>query len=284
MPTKAYDQQQHQKLEDESHRTNRETSLEMFIWREVTTQLPHFSPSEKETSIRARSEDSGWRSEDTNLTEEEDAAYPSTRAFAGKQSLSRRRLSITSSTRGEEDGDDDGLELKTENASYPTCKAFQIERSLSREKINSNGGNGSLVDQSLDENQGIDFMKDPTSGMTLGRRIALKWLIHKKWYNPRAGQPETKSNDVESPLRMTSESPSLKKAWAYFEHVVLTRHVLESHNTNVEGWNVLRRIVYSFQNFKEEFERAQPGESQRTTKLYDPITTPHMQVGTIYYY
>ena len=64
--------------------------------------------------------------------------------------------------------------------------------------------------------------------MTRGRQIGLK-LLHKKWYNPRAGQEETNIHDAidkDAEAMTNMEPPSLKKAWVYFEHVILSRFMI----------------------------------------------------------
>lgn len=189
-----------------------------------------------------------------------DFAYPSARAGQTRSNLSRRRLDTTLSpnNREAEDGND-----PEQNEDHP------------QSSTNLGDSAGILGDFSK---PGIDFLKDPPSQMTIGRKIALK-LQNKRWYNPRAGLNFSKYDDAEVGGVDLSNLPSLQKAWAYFEHVVLTRYVVESHNTTVEGWGPIRKFLYSFKNFNEEFERARPGENQRPTKMYDPIATPHMQVS-----
>lgn len=165
-----------------------------------------------------------------------------------------------------------GPEIVVEDACYPKQNAFVTLRRHSREKLD--------FEFLGIEDSGINFLNDPPEQMTMGRKIALK-LLHKKWYNPRAGIQFQKYEDVEALCEGIPNLPSLQKAWAYFEHVVLTRYVVEPHNASVEGWGWIRKLMYSFKNFDEEFQRAQPGENQRPTKLYDTITTPHKQVRDV---
>ena len=125
-------------------------------------------------------------------------------------------------------------------------------------------------DQNGVSDQNIDFLEDNPSEMTWGRRIALS-LMERKWYNPRAGDtaldengfdesfkdaqmdvPFDASDDpVVDPVdnmfgRITTTRPNLKKAWAYFEHVTLTRFIVEKKKNNQKK-NICRRIIRKFQ-------------------------------------
>lgn len=208
-------------------------------------------------------------SEDTvnsrdSIDVEFDSSYPSAKAGVTRRSLSRRRLSTEA---GQKRTDSISVEdsargsIVSEDAVYPKRLAYSIRP-----------GHGSGSSESV---AGINFLHDPPEGMTYGRKLALS-LFDKKWYNPRAG--EQKYEDLESSSILEAGMPSLKKAWTYFEHVILTRYIVEEHNTDVTNWGCFRKCSFSFKNYDEDFERAQPGENQRKTKLYDPITTPHMQV------
>ena len=73
--------------------------------------------------------------------------------------------------------------------------------------------------------------------------------------------------------------PSLSKGWAYFEHVVLSRYVVMPHNVDTTEMTMWQKFKYSLTNYEEKLERAQPGEKKRKTRLYDPIATPHRQLG-----
>lgn len=116
----------------------------------------------------------------------------------------------------------------------------------------------------------IDFLQDSRNQMTWGRRIGL-YLMHRKWYNPHAenikairSESETRSllQEARPPKRTREELPSLEKAWAYFEHFALPRHLLDE-KARESG----------------ELSRAEPGEAEHPTKLYDPICTPLSQMG-----
>jgi len=100
----------------------------------------------------------------------------------------------------------------------------------------------------------IDFTKEQHNEMTYGRRVALK-MMNNKYYNPNAG--------VVSKREDCTEIPSLEKAWAYFEHNVLSRYIVESGDDGKEN----------------ELEMAEPGEDKFPTKLYSFISTPLNQMG-----
>lgn len=125
--------------------------------------------------------------------------------------------------------------------------------------------------------EGISFLKDDPNEMTRARRMALK-LLDKKWYNPNAGKP---TNDVESSYNgalTSSLAPSLKRAWAYFEHVTLMRYFVTGQNQNAFEMSLWGRFRYASLRKDEDFENAMPGEKRRPTRLYDYFATPHMQV------
>ena len=75
----------------------------------------------------------------------------------------------------------------------------------------------------MNQKKMVEFLNDPKSEMTYGRRIGL-WLMQFKWYYPRAGEedPTTEKNSegfANSPRISTivlEEKPSLARAWAYF--------------------------------------------------------------------
>jgi hypothetical protein len=76
-----------------------------------------------------------------------------------------------------------------------------------------------------------------------------------------------------------NQAPSLVKAWAYFEHVVLPRHVLEPKDNGDRAKNRCERMLHKFQKSRQLLQRAEPGERQLPTKLYSPLFTPHAQLG-----
>jgi hypothetical protein len=130
-------------------------------------------------------------------------------------------------------------------------------------------------------------LKDDKKEMTWGRRLALG-LMDKKWYNPRAGMEDedAKELDTGSPHstqsalgdfdRNMSQKPSLEKAWAYFEHVALYRYIEEEKQKTKK--HIVTRIIRKFQKGDKKLEKAEPGEKDDKTLLYDPIFTPHAQV------
>lgn len=75
------------------------------------------------------------------------------------------------------------------------------------------------------------------------------------------------------------ETPSLEKAWAYFEHVTLTRFMSVQKKKNVEKKTMGRRILNRFSKADQQLDRAEPGEQDIPTKLYHPFFTPYKQLG-----
>jgi hypothetical protein len=142
------------------------------------------------------------------------------------------------------------------------------------------GSPTSITSSSKVREPGIDFLKDNSSEITWGRRIS-RVLMNKKWYNPRAGQPEpserSHSERKTDPEITEIHQPSLNKAWAYFEHVALSRHFVEPKENETN--NVCLRILHKFSKRNKKMERAEPGEAESPTKLYAPIFTPHKQVS-----
>jgi hypothetical protein len=174
-------------------------------------------------------------------------------------------------------------------------------------------GNERRISFSPSKIDSIDFLNDDRREMTWGRRIALS-LMDKKWYNPRAGETAEEADkeggegaapsDVEHPLKdhegmegsdvqstsatepdddfdekMSDRKPSLEKAWAYFEHVALYRYLVPPGDQDKKKKNIVVRMVRKFMKADKKLEKAEPGENGQPTRLYDPIFTPHKQLG-----
>jgi len=202
----------------------------------------------KRTSNVSSSDDEGF-----------DHSYPSARALQTRKSL--RKISFT----------EENEELERRPSSRRISSKGSLEKSMSQLSIES----------ALSADPGIAFLDDPPEQMTRGRKIALK-LMDKKWYNPLVDEDKTasvKEADPECANVDTCDGPNLQKAWAYFEHVTLSRYVVERHNVDVDKWGMFAKFIHSFKNYDEEMDLAQPGEKNRPSKLYDPITTPHRQVS-----
>jgi hypothetical protein len=78
------------------------------------------------------------------------------------------------------------------------------------------------------------------------------------------------------------ENPTLEKAWAYFDHVALSRYVIPPNAKPADApkkWMMTRIVRKVFCKAKKKLERAEPGERIYPTALYDPIFTPHNQLG-----
>ena len=136
------------------------------------------------------------------------------------------------------------------------------------------------------------FLHDDPSEMTYQRRLAL-YLMKKKWYNPQY-DPESEERNLRKSKRFLMdfddeeddeddvlagyEKPSLAKAWAYFEHSTLQRHVIDAGNED-EPRGLIRRLYSGYIKADRVLPRAEPGTTSRKTRLYDPISTPHKQVS-----
>ena len=210
-------------------------------------------------------------------------------------SSSKRRTSNSSSNNNSSDNDDDDDKqyyfddselIKTEPEPKQDRRAEFIRSSYS-------GGKKST----------FDFLQDNLKDMTGARRLALK-LLNKKWYNPHAGKVvkddthnqykkagtdqtswagshdnnSSATFDFDGAVSGSRGIPSLETAWAYFEHVTLTRYVVHNENIDASELSFWQRFRFGLKNNDERIECAKPGEKQRPTRLYDYLTTPHMQV------
>ena len=76
------------------------------------------------------------------------------------------------------------------------------------------------------------------------------------------------------------EQPSLEKAWAYFEHVALSRYILVAKPVAQKKKCFLTRIYRKLCcKANKLLQRAEPGERLYPTALYEPFFTPHRQLG-----
>jgi hypothetical protein len=137
------------------------------------------------------------------------------------------------------------------------------------------GASRSFLSREASQKEGIDFLKDDKKEMTWGRRMALG-LMDKKWYNPRAGMEYEDPKELHSPHSTQSASgdfdrkmlqkPSLEKAWAYFEHVALYRHIAEEKQKTKK--NILVRIIRKFQKGGKLLEKVRLAEKRRSVAFY----------------
>mmetsp|Transcript_1459 Transcript_1459/g.2883 ORF Transcript_1459/g.2883 Transcript_1459/m.2883 type:complete len:1129 (+) Transcript_1459:720-4106(+) len=160
----------------------------------------------------------------------------------------------------------------TEHAAYPNPMEFEKAKA-GKYDLNDN------------REGAINFLLDDPQEMTRSRRLALS-LVHNKYYNPNAGKKARRNStsvfDSVSSAEMISSQkvlPSLEKAWAYFEHVTLTRYIIHERNQNPAEMTMWERYKYAYTHSDELFERAQPGEKRLPTRMYDWISTPHIQLG-----
>lgn len=141
-----------------------------------------------------------------------------------------------------------------------------------------------IVVQSEDEQEQlreptINFLLDKPKTMTYGRRIALSLAKH-TWYNPQLKHQQSIEHNIDDkdindnsnavrlverrPPKVTrKETPSLARAWAYFDRFVLPRFTVREDG--------------SFD--RHDLQRAEPGESDIETRLYHPLCTPLSQMG-----
>lgn len=146
-----------------------------------------------------------------------------------------------------------------------------------------------------DERSMIDFALDDINDITYGRRIA-RYLMKYSWYNPQVKKDSNAMRDMNdsgednndegsstlTPLLLSMNVQQkqqqqqqrqiagldVDKAWAFFEHFSLPRYIYQgSEGEDGDGSQLLR------------FDRAEPGENDVATKLYDPIRTPLDQMG-----
>lgn len=159
---------------------------------------------------------------------------------------------------------------------------------------NGNGNTYHSASQSDPEQETvIDFLKDDPKDMTYGRRIGLSMMHRFAWYNPRLKDGEDDGpgqDDVVDggkfrtedgyPIRHSKEeTPSLEKAWAYFDHVALPRYLFVEKANPHEKKPILRRIINKWSKKDKQLQRAEPGEAEIPTRLYSPMFTPHKQLG-----
>ena len=127
--------------------------------------------------------------------------------------------------------------------------------------------------------------KHKTTGMHPMVDVEMQQLHGK--HNDKDGGIHTNGDDehIEHRPRMVTrkERPSLAKAWAYFEHVTLPRHIDESASIKGNSADKMKRTEQERLERKKHLPHqlmfAEPGEAKRKTKLYDPIETHSSQLG-----
>lgn len=118
-----------------------------------------------------------------------------------------------------------------------------------------------------DEGEEIDFLQDDPSDMTNGRRIA-KMLMKFQLYYPnknngynQATGDDTLNDDGVDVVDLSGrelEPPSLAKAWAFFEHMILPRYVVDN---------------------QPKKDKAEQGQNLLPTKLYNPFFSSMEDLG-----
>eukprot|EP00529_Nitzschia_sp_RCC80_P003922 CAMPEP_0113487328 /NCGR_PEP_ID=MMETSP0014_2-20120614/25452_1 /TAXON_ID=2857 /ORGANISM="Nitzschia sp." /LENGTH=1050 /DNA_ID=CAMNT_0000381021 /DNA_START=457 /DNA_END=3609 /DNA_ORIENTATION=- /assembly_acc=CAM_ASM_000159 len=100
--------------------------------------------------------------------------------------------------------------------------------------------------------------QEGTSKKTWSRIVAEKYLMKYNWYFPKR-----------------DDAPDLKKAWAYYEHVTLPRHFVDTATSGgAGGLGGSANGIGGGSGTKAHFRRAEPGEHLERTELYNPFTTP----------
>ena len=96
-----------------------------------------------------------------------------------------------------------------------------------------------------------DTYNDNPEEMTIGRRLA-RFLSQFSWYNPHVAKSPANTSD-DNVSNEGDTLPSLDRAWAYFEHVTLSRYF-------VTNGPVLTKDLH---------RKAEAGETEEPTRLYD---------------
>lgn len=97
-----------------------------------------------------------------------------------------------------------------------------------------------LTEDEIDAMMEAFAKEDDYRTKTWSRRLVEQYLSKFAWYFPR--------KDIRG-------APSLSKAYAYYEHVTLPRHFVDDTTDHI-------------------LRRAEPGEAEAKTELYDPFRTP----------
>ena len=133
----------------------------------------------------------------------------------------------------------------------------------------------------------IDFLQDPPKEQTYSRQIAT-WLCQN--YPFVYGLPSKTSSSSSSSTRNNntpnaSNSPSIEKAWAFFEHVTLERYMILTNDSDNQQQQQHKprgkrqRLQHALGGGDRKLTIAEPGEKDCPTKLYSPLTTPLSQLG-----
>lgn len=146
----------------------------------------------------------------------------------------------------------------------------------------------------------FDFLNDTPESMTYSRRIAIHLMKYPWYYNPRKqlnnqtieeSEELQSANDAMSKFSLslhkstTFRKASLKKAWAYFEHVTLPRYICKEDDERCNKALLSRSRIKSYvwkqlkRRSEHTMQRADPGEMHKFTKLYSPLYTPIERMG-----
>lgn len=115
---------------------------------------------------------------------------------------------------------------------------------------------------------------DDSKHITVGRKLA-RFLQRYSWYYPSTSSQDTPAN--------------LEEGWCYFEHVTLPRYVLRSNSNTtttatgiVVSENTCCHKLHKYicgSSHHTTLDRAEPGDTTQTTRLYPVWHTPLSQMG-----
>lgn len=153
-----------------------------------------------------------------------------------------------------------------------------------QQNADDEGAREGVLDQEALEVEDLEpNYHDKPEDMTYGRRIARHLASKYEWYNPhlrsrRKNDAPSSSHDASSAPAI--KPPSLDAAWAYFEHITLTRHFLPGNSPGDTKQNTGSSKSFAIRRNKRDIlQRAEMGELEETTRLYSVWKTPESQLA-----
>lgn len=136
------------------------------------------------------------------------------------------------------------------------------------------------VKQTASDDANLDQeLNDDVKDMTYGRRLARR-LSKYAWYNPHVNDAK---ESVETVVNGQVEvldviPPSLDSAWTYYEHYTLPRYSLSTSSPDVGDGDSKRWSGFlKRDDNRDVLKRAEYGERDEPTRLYDIIKTPESE-------
>ncbi len=150
---------------------------------------------------------------------------------------------------------------------------YQYQRTR-QESLNTNSCSNAMTPSSNNPRRASSIASDDSKHITVGRKLA-RFLQRYSWYYPSTSTQETPAN--------------LEEGWCYFEHVTLPRYVLRSNsNTTTTATSIvvsentcchkLHKYICG-SSHHTTLDRAEPGDTTQTTRLYPVWHTPLSQMG-----